>query len=260
MKYIKTILVDDEPRGLATQKKLLEINCPEVEVIACCANADEAKKQILALNPQLVFLDIAMPGKNGLELLNEFEEINFEIIFITAFNNYMTQAFHFSAVDYLLKPVDDDLLIQAVKRAGQRIFRSLQEDLTDNRNIKTFLSNIHNRNNGQKMKLCIPSLKGFQVVEIQDIIYCEASSNYTNFNFTNRSSLCASKPIHEYEELLKDSHFVRIHKSYLINIEHIKEYVRGEGGSIMLSNGNELDVSRRKKDLLMTRMKDYFKF
>src|SRR5690606_36867715 len=116
----------------------------------------------------LVFLDIAMPGKNGLELLDEFEEIDFEIIFITAYNNFMTQAFHFSAVDYLLKPVDDELLIQAVKRAGQRIQRSLQEDLSDNRNIEIFLSNIHNRNNGQKMKLCIPSLKGFQVVEIQD--------------------------------------------------------------------------------------------
>src|SRR5690606_16504217 len=260
MKNIKTILVDDEPRGLATQKKLLEMNCPEVEVISCCSNADEAKQQILSLKPQLVFLDIAMPGKNGLELLNEFEEIDFEIIFITAYNNFMTQAFHFSAVDYLLKPVDDDLLIQAVKRASIRINRSYKENEADNQHIETFLYNINNRNVTQKMKLCIPSIKGFQVVEIQDIIYCEASSNYTNFYFTNRPSLCASKPIHEYEELLKDSHFVRIHKSYLINIEHIKEYVRGEGGSILLSNGNELDVSRRKKDLLMTRMKEYFKF
>lgn len=260
MNSIKTILVDDEPRGLATQKKLLEMNCPEVEVISCCSNADEAKMQILALKPQLIFLDIAMPGKNGLELLNEFEEINFEIIFITAYNNFMTQAFHFSAVDYLLKPVDDDLLIQAVKRANQRIHKSFKEHLADNQHIETFLYNINNRNVVQKMKLCIPSIKGFQVVEIQDIIYCEASSNYTNFYFTNRPSLCASKPIHEYEELLKDSHFARIHKSYLINIEHIKEYVRGEGGSIMLSDGKELDVSRRKKDLLMSRMKDYFKF
>ncbi len=260
MKVIKTILVDDEPRGLATQKKLLEMNCPEVEVIACCSSADEAKQQILSLNPQLIFLDIAMPGKSGLELLNEFEEIDFEIIFITAYNNFMTQAFHFSAVDYLLKPVDDDLLIQAVKRASLRIQRSYKEKDADNQHIETFLYNINNRNVAQKMKLCISSIKGFRVVEIQDIIYCEASSNYTNFYFNNRSSLCASKPIHEYEELLKDSHFVRIHKSYLINIEHIKEYVRGEGGSIMLSNGNELDVSRRKKDLLMTRMKDYFKF
>lgn len=260
MKNIKTILVDDEPRGLTTQKKLLEMNCPEVEVISCCSSADEAKQQILSLKPQLVFLDIAMPGKNGLELLNEFEEIDFEIIFITAYNNFMTQAFHFSAVDYLLKPVDDDLLIQAVKRASIRINRSYKENEADNQHIETFLYNINNRNVTQKMKLCIPSIKGFQVVEIQDIIYCEASSNYTNFYFTNRPSLCASKPIHEYEELLKDSHFVRIHKSYLINIEHIKEYVRGEGGSILLSNGNELDVSRRKKDLLMTRMKEYFKF
>jgi two-component system LytT family response regulator len=97
-------------------------------------------------------------------------------------------------------------------------------------------------------------------VEIQEIIYLEASSNYTNFYFTNRGSICSSKPIHEYEELLQDSNFVRIHKSFVVNLQHIKEYLRGEGGSVILSNNQEIEVSRRKKDLLMTRMKEYFKF
>lgn len=110
------------------------------------------------------------------------------------------------------------------------------------------------------MKLCIPSLKGFQVVEIQDIIYCEASSNYTNFYFANRPVICASKLIHEYEELLEDCGFIRTHKSYLVNLEHIKEYIRGEGGSIILTNDHEIEVSRRKKDILMTRIKEYYKY
>lgn len=110
------------------------------------------------------------------------------------------------------------------------------------------------------MKLCIPSLKGFQVVEIQEIIYCEASSNYTNFHFTNRPVICASKPIHEYEELLQDCNFIRTHKSFLVNLEHVKEYIRGEGGTVILSNNHEVEVSRRKKDMLMTRMKEYYKF
>ena len=255
MNKIKTILVDDEPRGLTSLQKLLQMNCEEVDVISYCSNAAEANEKIAQLHPELVFLDIAMPGTNGLELLRNLPVINFEIIFVTAHNNYMTQAFHFSAVDYLLKPVDDDLLVDAVKRAGKRI-----EDKTANRQIETFLHNVQQRNNPQKIKLCIPSLKGFQVIEIHEIIYCEASSNYTNFHFTNMRSICASKPIHEYEELLADCNFVRVHKSFLVNLEHVKEYIRGEGGSVMLSNGLEVEVSRRKKDLLMTKMKEYYKF
>ncbi|HQY11929.1 MAG TPA: LytTR family DNA-binding domain-containing protein [Ferruginibacter sp.] len=255
MKHIKTILVDDEPRGLASLQKLLQLNCPEVDVVACCNNAEESKDAITRLHPQLVFLDIAMPGKTGFDLLRDLEEIDFEIIFVTAHNNYMIQAFHFSAVDYLLKPVEDDLLMEAVKRAWVRI-----NNKTGDGHIETLLYNLMQRNGTQKMKLCIPSLKGFQVVEIQDIIYCEASSNYTNFHFSNRPVLCASKPIHEYEELLGDCNFIRIHKSFMVNLEHVKEYIRGEGGSVVLSNNHEVEVSRRKKDMLMTRMKDYYKF
>jgi two-component system, LytTR family, response regulator len=255
MNRIKTILVDDEPRGLTSLQKLLELNCPEVDIIAGCSSAEEAKEKINELDPQLLFLDIAMPGKTGFDLLKDIGKINFEIIFVTAHNNYMVQAFHFSAVDYLLKPVEDELLVEAVKRAGKKI-----EEKIGGQQIETFLHNMQHKSGSQKMKLCIPSLKGFQVVEIQHIIYCEASSNYTNFYFANRPSICASKPIHEYEELLQDCNFIRIHKSFMVNLEHIKEYIRGEGGSIILSNGHEVEVSRRKKDLLMTKMKEYYKF
>ncbi len=261
MNKIKTILVDDEPRGLTSLQKLLHLNCPELDIIACCSSAEEAREQIVLLKPHLVFLDIAMPGKSGLDLLYDMTEINFEIIFVTAHSNYMTQAFHFSAVDYLLKPVDEDLLIEAVKRVGKRIEKKPFEDVkTNTQTVEALLHNIQPRGVYHKMKLCIPSIKGFQVVEIEDIIYCEANSNYTNFYFTNRVSICASKPIHEYEELLSDSNFIRIHKSFLVNLEHVREYLRGEGGSVILSNGNEVEVSRRKKDLLMTKMKAFYKF
>lgn len=255
MRKIKTILIDDEPRGLSSLQKLLQMNCAEVDIVSCCSSAEEAKEKIDGLHPELVFLDIAMPETNGFELLRKLPVIDFEIIFVTAHNNYMTQAFHFSAVDYLLKPVEDDLLAEAVKRAGKRI-----EEKTGSQQIETLLYNIQNKNAPQKIKLCIPSLRGFQVVEINEIIYCEASSNYTNFHFANRPSICASKPIHEYEELLADCNFVRVHKSFVVNLEHVKEYIRGEGGSVILSNNNEVEVSRRKKDMLMTRMKEYYKF
>jgi two-component system LytT family response regulator len=255
MNSIKTILVDDEPRGLSSLKQLLELHCPQVQLTGTCSSADEALKKIQELKPQLVFLDIDMPGKNGFDLLHELPEIDFEIIFVTAHSTFMTQAFHFSAIDYLLKPVEEELLVEAVKRAAKRIIEK-----TGTEPLHAFLHNVQQRGTPQKMKLCIPSLKGFQVVELNEIIYCEASGNYTNFHFTRRPVICASKPIHDYEALLSDSGFIRVHKSFLVNLEHIIEYLRGEGGSVILTNGQEVEVSRRKKDILMMKMKEYYKF
>jgi two-component system, LytTR family, response regulator len=255
MNKIKTVLIDDEQRGLTALQKLLELNCPKVDIIACCNNAEEAKQKIGQLSPQLVFIDIAMPGKTGFDLLRELPEINFEIIFVTAHSSYVVQAFHFSAVDYLLKPVDDELLAEAVKRAGKKI-----EEKADSRQIETFLHNMQYKSGSQKMKLCIQSQKGFQVIEIQDIIYCEANTNYTNFHFTSRPTICASKTIHDYEELLEDCGFVRIHKSFLVNLGHIKEYIRGERDTVVLSNDVEVEVSRRKKEFFVGKMKEFYKF
>lgn len=252
---IKTILVDDEPRGLYTLSKLLHEYCPELKVIAECGSAETAKDNIELLEPQLVFLDISLPGKNSFELLEELEHINFEIIFVTAHNEYTLKAFHYSAVDYLVKPIDEDLLINAVKRAEKRI------DVNNiNHNVSTLLFNLTKSNSGQKIKLCIPSLKGFQVVGLQEILYCEASGSYTHFHFVNQQTVCSAKPIHEYEEMLADSGFMRIHKSYLVNLLHIKEYIRGEGGMVVLDNNKEVEVSRRKKDLFIIKMKELNKF
>lgn len=255
MTQIKAILVDDEPRGLSSLQKLLELNCPEVEILQSCRRANEAKVAIERLQPDLIFLDIEMPGKNGFELLDEFPEIDFEIIFVTAYNDYTTQALHLSAVDYLLKPVNEGLLIEAVKRAGKRIGTK-----TGNQPIETFLHNMQQASTPQKMKLCIPFSRGFQVVDIQKIIYVEANSNYSNFNFTDRPIICASKPLHEYATLLEDGNFVRVHKSFLVNLDHISEYIKGEGGNVIVTGGKEIEVSRRKKEILMKKMKEYYKY
>jgi two-component system LytT family response regulator len=252
---IKTILVDDEPSGLNTLKKLLQEYCPEVKIIAECNNADSAKEKIELLEPQLVFLDISLPGKTSFDMLTELEHIPFEIIFVTAHDQYTLQAFHYSAIDYLVKPIDEDLLTDAVKRAVKRI-----ESTAVSNNINTLLHNITKPQSSQEAKLCIPSLKGFQVVDVKNILYCEASGSYTNFYFTAGNSICSAKPVYEYEELLSDAGFTRIHKSFLVNLRHVKEYLRGEGGSVILSNGKELEVSRRKKDVFMTRMKEFYKF
>ena len=255
MNRIKAILIDDEPRGLTSLQKLLEFNCPEVEVIQSCRRTNEAKAAIEHLHPELVFLDIEMPGKNGFELLDELPEIDFEIIFVTAYNDYTTQALHLSAVDYLLKPVNEGLLIEAVKRAGKRIGSK-----TGNLPVETFLHNVQQRGVTLKMKLCIPFSRGFEVVDIQKIIYIEANGNYSNIHFTDRAMICASKSIYEYESLLEDSNFVRVHKSYVVNLAHISRYIKGEGGIVVLSAGQEIEVSRRKKEELMRKMKEHFKY
>lgn len=252
---INTILVDDEPRGLSAIQKLLELHCPEVTIAAACHSADEALHQIKSIKPELVFLDIAMPVKTGFDLLNELQSFSFEIIFVTAHNQYMIEAFHFSAVDYLLKPVNDVLLVNAVKRAKRRI-----EEKTGHKNIETLLHNTQQKQSPQNMRLCISSVKGFQVVELKDILYCEASGNYSNFHFINKQVVCASKTMHDYEVLLEDASFVRIHKSYLVNLLHVKEYIRGEGGSVKLSDGSVLEVARRKKDIFLNKMKKFYKF
>ena len=252
---LKTILIDDEPRGINSLQKLLQLNCPDIEIVGSSSNVDEAAEKIVTLKPDLIFLDISMPIKNGFDLLKELKEINFEVIFVTAHNHFMIEAFHFSAIDYLLKPVDDDLLIDAVKRAKKRI-----AEKAGTQNIETFLHNMQQKQSPQNMKLCIPSLKGFQVVELADILYAESSGNYTNFHFADKHLICSSKPMHEYEELLSDAGFIRIHKSCLVNLLHVKEYIRGEGGSVKLTGGKELEVARRKKDMFLSKMKQYYKY
>jgi two-component system, LytTR family, response regulator len=252
---IRTILVDDEPRGLSSLKKLLELNCPEIKIIHECLDANSAIENILTLEPELVFLDIAMPEKTGFDLLNELSPVPFEIIFVTAHNEFTVQAFRYSAVDYLLKPVDEDQMVEAVKRAAQRIAGKASA-----RNVETFLYNLKKVQTPGEMKLCISDIKGFEVVDLSEVIYCESDSSYTIFHLRNGRKLTASKSIIEYELLLEKSGFCRIHKCFLVNLSHIKGYVRGEGGSVILTNDLTIEVSRRKKEVFISRMKEMFKY
>ena len=252
---LRCILVDDEPRGLNSMEKLLQMNCPDINIVASCNSVDMAIEKIIQLDPDLIFLDIAMPVKNGFDLLKEVKDPRFEVIFVTAYNQFMIEAFHFSAIDYLVKPVDDELLMNAVNRAKKRI-----AEKTGSRNIEALLHNLQQKHSPTNMKLCLPSVKGFQVAELNDILYAESLGNYTNFHFINQHPICTSKPIHEYEELLADAGFVRIHKSCIVNLLHVKEYLKGDGGTVVLSNGHQVEVARRKKDVFLTRMKEFYKY
>ena len=252
---MKAILVDDEPDGIRTLKKMLELHCPNVEVAATCSNAIAAKHQIKELQPDVVFLDIQMPGKSGLDLLTELPAKNFEIIFVTAHNEYMLQALQYSAADYLLKPVDEDRLIEAVQRVENRLEAGKKEGVTE-----TLLHNLSKAGSPSEMRLCLPTLKGFIVLKLDEIIYCEAERSYTVFHLEKNKTVIVSKPLLDYENLLKDTSFLRIHKSFLINLHHVREYQRGEGGMVIMSDDAEIEVSRRKKDQFLLKIKEAFRY
>ena len=252
---MKAILVDDEPDGIRTLKKMLELHCPNVDVAATCSNAVAAKHQIKELQPDVVFLDIQMPGKSGLELLTELPAKNFEIIFVTAHNEYMLQALQYSAADYLLKPVDEDRLIEAVQRVENRLEAGKTEGTTE-----ALLHNLSKTGNPSEMRLCLPTLKGFIVLKLDEIIYCEAERSYTVFHLEKNKTVIVSKPLLDYENLLKDTSFLRIHKSFLINLHHVREYQRGEGGMVIMSDDAEIEVSRRKKDQFLLKIKEAFRY
>jgi two-component system LytT family response regulator len=255
MNFMKAILVDDEPDGIRTLKKMLEMHCPQVEVTGTCSNAETAKQQVSEASPDVVFLDIQMPGKSGLELLTELAEQNFEVIFVTAHNEYMLQALQYSAADYLLKPVDEDRLIEAVERVEKRTEAGKKEE----RN-KALLHNLGQAGNPSEMRLCLPTLKGFIVLKLDEIIYCEAERSYTVFHLEGNKTVTVSKPLVEYDQVLKDTSFLRIHKSFLINLHHVKEYQRGEGGIVIMTNNAEIEVSRRKKDQFLMKVREVFRF
>ncbi|MEO6000317.1 MAG: LytTR family DNA-binding domain-containing protein [Chitinophagaceae bacterium] len=252
---MKAFIVDDEPDGIRTLKKLLELNCPEVEIVATCSSVMAAKQKLDEIEPDVVFLDIRMPGKSGLDMLKDLAKRNFEVVFVTAHNEYMQQAFQFSAVDYLMKPVDEDRLTEAVQRVKTRLSREKSSTQTE-----TLIHNINKAGFPKEMRLCLPTQKGFTIVKLEEIIYCEAQRSYTIFRLINNKSIMISKPLFDYDRLLSDTTFLRIHKSFLINLLHVKEYLRGEGGTVVMTNGMEIEVSRRKKEQFLVKVKEIFKY
>jgi two-component system LytT family response regulator len=252
---MRAILVDDEPDGIRTLQKMLEIHCPHVTIEATCPNATMAKQQIRDIQPDVVFLDIQMPGQSGLELLTELSTKNFEVIFVTAHNEYMLQALQYSAADYLLKPVDEDRLIEAVQRVEKRLEAGKKEERTE-----ALLHNLSKTGSPSEMRLCLPTLKGFIISKLENIIYCEAERSYTVFHLEGNKTVTVSKPLLDYDNLLQDTSFFRVHKSFLINLLHVKEYQRGEGGLVIMSDNAEIEVSRRKKDQFLLKIKEVFKY
>lgn len=242
-----------ESRNVAVGYEALYLNQPtsignghnNTAVVRECANAQEGIEAIKEEKPDVVFLDVEMPRMNGFGMLQQLEQRNFELIFTTAYDHYAIQAIRYSALDYLVKPIEINTLMDAVEKARER--RQIE---IPNQRIEALLYNLVNERN-QKSRIVIPSHEGLQFVELDDIIYLEAESNYTSIYLREGNRIFVSKTLKDFEELLPHIHFLRIHHSYLINKDHMHKYLKGDGGQVLMSNGKTLDVARRKKDEFM---------
>jgi len=245
---ITTLIVDDEIDSRETLRNYIVKYCPQLEVVAECQNIIEARAAILKHSPQLVFLDIEMPRGNAFDLLEQWGEIDFEIIFVTAFSQYAVQAFNLSAAHYLLKPVNIEELENAV--ASVETMLSQKEKLS---RANILLENIA-AINSQNRKLVLPLMEGFDVVKMSEVLYCEAEDNFTCFHLMDGSKKLICRNLKFYESVLEPFGFFRIHRSHIINLEYIKRYLKGKGGSVIMENGQELLVANSKKEGLMERI------
>jgi two-component system, LytTR family, response regulator len=242
---LRAIIVEDEFRSRQTLAGMLKLFCKNVEIVGEAENVKEGINLIQNEKPDVVFLDIQMPDGSGFKLLEEIGKINFDVIFTTAYDQFAIQAIKFSALDYLLKPIFQDDLVKAVKKAEES-----KEKLDKQEQIDILLGNLK-KSSDEPHKIILSTAERINVVSVDDILRCESDNYYTFFYFTNGKRLLISKTLKENEELLKNHHFIRPHKSHLVNTKYIKGFLKHEGGFIIMSDGTNVPVSRRKKESII---------
>jgi two-component system LytT family response regulator len=243
MSEIKAIIVDDEQHCIDALQTMLQKKCPEVTVLGGVNSVKEAKDLITELQPDVVFLDVEMPHQNGFELLKLFDKITFDVIFTTAYEQYALKAIKFNALDYLLKPFSVKELQDAVQKCVSR--RNGQAE-TSTSPLEVFLQNMKTLHQTHK-KIALPTINGLVFMPVQNIVRCESTGNYTRIFFTDKKNLMVSRPLKEFEELLTDVDFFRVHNSHLINLQQMQSYIQGEGGFALMSDGTQVEISRRRK-------------
>jgi len=242
---IKAILVDDEKNALEMLEWQLNNYCPQVQIAATCTTADNGIASIIQHQPQLVFLDIEMPKKNGFELLQAFPDPAFDVIFTTAYNQFALKAFRFAALDYLLKPIDAEDLVAAVMRYEKKMLHHNFREQLD------ILMKQYIQPSVLPEKVSFATQQAIHFIEPKTIVYCESDSNYTTLFFADKTKMVITKTLKEVEDILKHYDFFRIHHSFIINLKQVSRYVKADGGSIEMTTGAQLPVSRQRKDDLM---------
>lgn len=244
---IKAIIIDDEMHCQKTLSLLLKEYCTDVEVIAQCDSGESGIEAIKKLKPDLVFLDIEMPHMNGFEMLEKFSQISFALIFTTGYDQYAIKAFRFSALDYLLKPIDHEELKKAVERVKGHLQHPLPQQL------EILLQKIHSQSSSIN-KIALPTMEGLQMIPVDSIISCESDRNYTSLLLKGKQKIIVSKILKDIEEMLEEYSFLRVHHSHIVNLNEISKYVKGEGGYLVMSDGSSVDVSRSRKEILLQKL------
>jgi len=242
---IKAIIIEDEKMSRETLHRLLEKYCPSVEVVAEADGYRKGVEEIRKLKPDVIFLDIQMPDGSGFRVLEEIEPIDFDVIFTTAFDQFAIKAIKYSALDYLLKPIIPQDLIEAVEKVEKKKAERQRRKSLEDSSMSIEMADTKDQ------KIVLSTSDMIHVINVDDIIRCESDNYYTYFFFTDGRKLLVSKTLKENEELLSPYNFIRPHKSHLVNLKFIKSYIRQDGGYILMNDGTKIPVSRRKKDKMM---------
>lgn len=248
---IKAVIVEDELHSRESLKNLLVEFCPDVELCGAAASVEEAVPLIRSVRPALLFLDIELQNSTGFDLLRLLPDMEFDVIFTTAFEQYAIQAIKMSSLDYLLKPIDIDELQEAVAKAMEK--QHLQQHKAQ---LELLLANISSRPSGAQNRICLSTADGLEFLQVEDILYCEANGSYTTFHLRDKRKIVVSKNLKEYETLLDGQSFMRVHNSYLINLREVQRYVKSEGGYILMKNNMHIGISVKKREEFFQRMAD----
>ena len=244
---IRAVIIDDEQESRNAISNILKNFCDGVTVVGQAENVNGGVKVISEEKPDVIFLDIQMPDGTGFDLLERTKGQNYQVIFVTAYDRFALKAIKFSALDYLLKPVDPQQLIDAVNK--------IKEPGLDVESITHKIQTLLRNKNGFE-RITLPTFEGFRFINIKDIIRCEADNNYTNFYLNSGEKILVTKTLKEYDDTLSGLDFVRVHQSHLVNIKFVDRYIKGDGGTIVMADGSEVDVSRRRKDEFLKKMVD----
>ena len=242
---IRCILIDDEADSLEVMELLLKEYCPQVKIDAVCNNAEQGIAAINKFRPDVVFLDIEMPNMNGFDMLEKFDELFFDVVFVTAYHQFAIKAFRYSALNYLLKPVDPDDLIESIRRIEKNRAVPLREQMD------LLMQSVNKTGNQTISRIALTTSYGMLFVETKDIIFCQSDDNYTSVKMAGGKKILVSKTLKEIDETLSGPDFYRIHNSYLVNLGHIQKFVRGDGGYVVMDDDTTVSISRtRKQDFL----------
>lgn len=244
MKTIRSIIIDDEIHAQRTLKKQLSWINNEIEVVETCSSGKEGLLAILEHQPDLVFLDIEMPRMTGFEMLSKIKDRSFQVIFVTAFDEYAIQAFESNAIDYILKPVVEERLSEAVEKVGRMIHRDTKQE-----KLEELVAKLSN-SSYQFNKVALPTTEGLEFIAVESIVRLESSGNYTEVHISDGSKLLISKTMKDLSSKLPSELFIRPHNSHIINLQFIKKYIRGSGGQIILEDNTSVPVSRSNKDMI----------